>query len=278
MRYRTAAIDTVLGIAFLVGFCYRAGMSVSFALSFFVIYFLILFAFTRMRAELGPPAHGLPHFGPFQLIVSIVGSHRIPAQTLVASAPHWTHTKGFQSQPMPAYLESFKLADRSGIDTRKLWKVCLLATFVSVIVTFWAFLDLSYKWGGPGAWRGNLAYNVIERLLKQPAGTDGASLMSTAFGFIFVLGGTVLRFRFLWWPLHPLAYPLAGYQFFAHLWFPFLVSWLIKAPLLRYGGIRAYRKALPLFLGLILGDFVLGTMWGIMGLLTGEPTYTFKNW
>jgi len=119
---------------------------------------------------------------------------------------------------------------------------------------------------------------VIERLLKQPAGTDGASLMSTAFGFIFVLGGTALRLRFLWWPLHPIAYPLAGYQFFAHLWFPFLVSWLIKAPLLKYGGIRAYRKALPLFLGLILGDFVLGTMWGIMGLLTGEPTYTFKNW
>ena len=278
MRYRTAALGAVLGIAILVGFCYRSGMSVSFVLAFFVIYFLILIAFTRMRAELGPPAHGIPHFGPFQLIVSIVGSRRIPVQTLVASAPHWTHTKGFQSQPMPAYMESFKLADRSGLNTRNLWKVCLLATFVSVIVTFWAFLDLSYKWGGPGAWRGNLAYNVIERLLKQPVGADGASLMSTAFGCIFVLGGTVLRLRFLWWPLHPIAYPLAGYQFFAHLWFPFLVSWLIKAPLLKYGGIRAYRKSLPLFLGFILGDFVPGTMWGIMGLLTGEPTYTFKNW
>ena len=278
MRYRTAALGAVLGIAFLVGFCYHAGMSVSFVLAFFVIYFLILVAFTRMRAELGPPAHGIPHFGPFQLIVSIVGSRRLPVQTLVASAPHWTHTKGFQSQPMPAYMESFKLADRSGLDTRNIWKVCLLATFVSVIVTFWAFLDLSYKWGGPGAWRGNLAYNVIERLLKQPVGADSASLMSTAFGSIFVLGGTVLRLRFLWWPLHPIAYPLAGYHFFAHLWFPFLVSWLIKAPLLKYGGIRAYRKALPLFLGLILGDFVLGTMWGSMGLLTGEPTYTFKNW
>ena len=137
---------------------------------------------------------------------------------------------------------------------------------------------LSSTWDGPGVWRGNLAYNVIERLLKQPVGADSASLMSTAFGSIFVLRGTVLRLRFLWWPLHPIAYPLAGYHFFAHLWFPFLVSWLLKAPLLKYGGIRAYRKALPLFLGLILGDFVLGTMWGIMGLLTGEPAYTFKNW
>ena len=278
MRYRTAALGALLGIAFLVGFCYRSGMSAVFATAFFVLYFLILFAFTRMRAELGPPAHGLPHFGPFQLIVSIVGSRRIPVQTLVASAPHWTHTKGFQSQPMPAYLESFKLADRSGMDTRKLWKVCLLATTVSVIVTFWAFLDLSYKWGGPGAWRGNLAYNVIERLLKRPVGPDATSLNATAFGLIFVMAGTALRLRFLWWPLHPLGYPLAGYHFFARLWFPFFVSWLIKAPLLKYGGIRAYRKALPLFLGLILGDFVVGSMWGIMGLLTGEPTYTFKNW
>ena len=134
---------------------------------------------------------------------------------------------------MPPNMESFKLADRSGLNTRNLRKVCLLATFVSVIVTFWAFLDLSYKWGGSGAWRGNLAYNVIERLLKQPVDVDSASLMSTAFGSIFVIGGTVLRLRFLWWPLHPLAYPLAGYQFFVHLWFPFLVSWLIKEPLLK---------------------------------------------
>ena len=278
MRYRTAALGTLLGIAFLVGFCYRSGMSALFATAFFAIYFLILFGITRVRAELGPLTHGIPMFGPFQLIVSAVGSQKIPAQTLIASAPHWTHTKGFQSQPMPAYLESFKLADRSGMDTRKLWKVCLLATTVSVIVTFWAFLDLSYKWGGPGAWRGNVAYNVIERLLKQPVGPDATSLSATAFALVFVLAGTALRLRFLWWPLHPLTYPLAGYYFFSHLWFPFFVSWLIKALLLKYGGIRAYRKALPLFLGLILGDFVLGSMWGIMGLLTGEPTYTFKNW
>ena len=278
MRYRTAALGALLGIVFLIGFCYRSGMSIAFSTAFFGIYFSILFAFTRMRAELGPPAHGLSQFGPFQIIVSIVGSQSISAQTLIVSAPHWTHTKGFQSQPMPAYLESFKLAEQSGIETRQLWKVCLLATVVSIIVTFWAFLDLSYKWGGPGAWRGNLAYNAIERLLRQPVGTDTTSLSAIAFGLIVVMTGTALRLRFLWWPLHPVAYPLAGYYFFAHLWFPFFISWLIKALLLKYGGIRSYRKALPLFLGLIMGDFVLGSMWGVMGLLTGEPTYTFKNW
>ena len=277
MRYRTAAVGTLLGIAFLVGFCYRSGMSIIFALAFFGIYFSILFAFTRMRAELGPLMHGIHYFGPFQLIVSIAGSHRISAQTLVASAPHWTHTKEFLNKPMPAYLESFKLAERTGIDTRKLWKVCLLATFLSIAVTFWAFLDLSYKWSGLGSWRGNLAYNAIAGLLRQPVGTDAASLSATTFGMVFVLVGTALRLRFFWWPLYPLAYPLAGYYYFNYLWFPFFVCWLIKRTIFKYGGIRLYRKVLPLFMGLVLGDFVLGSVWAIIGLLTGEATYAFQE-
>lgn len=277
MRYRTAALGALLGIAFLVGFSYRAGMSAIFALAFFGIYFLILFAFTRMRAELGPLMHGIHYFGPFQLIVSIVGSHKISARTLTVAAPYWTHTKEFLNKPMPAYLESFKLADWANIDTQKLWKICLLATFLSIAITFWAFLDLGYKWGGPGAWRGNLAYNAIARLLRQPADPDGASLSATALGMIFVLVGTALRLRFFWWPLYPLAYPLAGYYYFNYLWFPFFICWLIKRTILKYGGIRAYRKALPLFLGLVLGDFVLGSVWAVIGLLTGESTYAFQE-
>ena len=284
MRYRTAVYGTLLGIAFLIGFCYQAGMSLSFAFAFFGIYYLILFGFTRMRAELGPLMHGIHYFGPFQLIVATIGSHRISAQTLTVAAPHWTHTKEFLNKPMPAYLESFKLAERANvtagnvaIDTRKLWKVCLLATFLSIAVTLWAFLELGYKWGGPGAWRGNLAYNAIARVLKQPTDPDFAQLGATGFGIVFILVGTALRLRFLWWSLYPLAYPLAGYYYFNYLWFPFLVCWVVKWITLKYGGIHGYRRAVPLFLGLVLGDFILGCIWTILGLLTGEATYMFQE-
>ncbi len=284
MRYRTAVWGTVLGFVFLVGFCYRAGMSLSFAVAFFGIYYLILFGFTRMRAELGPLMHGIHFFGPFQLIVAMTGSRRISPQTLTVAAPYWTHTKEFLNKPMPAYLESFKLAERVNvakdsitIDTRRLWKVCLLATFLSIVVTLWAFLELSYKWAAPGAWRGNLAYNAIARVLIQPTDPDFAQLGATGFGLIFVIVGTALRLRFLWWPLYPLAYPLAGYSYFNYLWFPFLLCWLVKWIVLKYGGIQGYRKAVPLFLGLVLGDFILGCIWAILGLLTGETTYMFQE-
>ena len=284
MRYRTAVWGTVLGSLFLISFCYRAGMSLGFAVAFFGIYYLILFGFTRMRAELGPLMHGIHFFGPFQLIVAITGSRRISPQTLTVAAPYWTHTKEFLNKPMPGYLESFKLAERANvakgsiaIDTRRLWKACLLATFLSIALTLWVFLELGYKWGAPGAWRGNLAYNAIARVLKQPTDPDFAQLGATGFGLVFVVVGTALRLRFLWWSLYPLAYPLAGYSYFSYLWFPFLLCWLVKWIVLKYGGIRGYREAVPLFLGLVLGDFVLGCIWAILGLLTGETTYMFQE-
>ena len=95
---------------------------------------------------------------------------------------------------------------------------------------------------------------------------------------LIVLFNTVLRLRFIWWQLHPLGYPLAGYYHFEKLWFPFFLSWLIKWICIKQGGIKSYRRLLPFFLGLVLGEFICGSVWGIIGLITSERTYTFKNW
>ncbi|MFC1714049.1 DUF6785 family protein [Candidatus Poribacteria bacterium] len=278
MKYRTAFLGTLLGITFLVVFSYKAGMSILFALSFFLIYYAIIFAFTRMRAELGPPLQGIHYAGPLQLMVATLGSRRISIQTFTAAAPYWPMTKEIRNTPTPFQLESFKLAEKAGIDTRKLWKVIVLATLVGVFLTFWAFLQLNYKWGGVGAWRGNVAYTTMERWIVNPVESDTKFLVATGFGFVFVVVNTIMRLRFLWWNLHPLGYPLAGYYHFERLWFPFLISWAVKWAILKYGGIKLYRKAFPLFLGLVLGEFIIGSLWGIIGLLSSKPTYAFKAW
>jgi len=53
------------------------------------------------------------------------------------------------------------------------------------------------------------------------------------------------------------------------LWLPIFVSWLIKVLLLRYGGLQAYRRALPFFIGLILGEFVTGFARTILDMALG---------
>ncbi len=48
---------------------------------------------------------------------------------------------------------------------------------------------------------------------------------------------------------------------------------MLKLLILRYGGLKLYRDSLPFFLGLILGDFTIGSIWAIGGPLMGIQTY-----
>ena len=54
---------------------------------------------------------------------------------------------------------------------------------------------------------------------------------------------------------------------------PFFLAWFAKRIVLRYGGIRAYRIGLPFLLGLIPGDYIVPTLWGIFGMMTGYQRY-----
>ncbi|GIX07191.1 MAG: hypothetical protein KatS3mg115_1594 [Candidatus Poribacteria bacterium] len=278
MSHRAALWGAFGGIVFLTVFLWRAGAALWFGLGFFVVYYGILFTFTRMRAEVGPPLQGIHYSGPLQLFVALLGSRRIPVRTLTVAAPLWTHTKELRNHPMPFLLEGFKLAQRADMDTRRLWKVMLLSAALGVPVTFWAWLQASYQWGGVGGWRGVAAYNTVERWVLQRSDPDPIFLSATGFGAAVVLVNTVLRLRFVGWPLHPLGYLLAGYYHFERLWFPFLVAWAIKRLTLQFGGIRGFRRVFPFFLGLVLGEFIVGSCWGMYGLLTATRTYAFKGW
>ena len=83
----------------------------------------------------------------------------------------------------------------------------------------------------------------------------------------------VLRTRFFWWPLHPAGYPLAVSFAIDYFWFTFLISWTVKAIILRVGQVRGYQRSIPFFFGLILGDFITGGLWMIYGVLTQQQTY-----
>ena len=60
-----------------------------------------------------------------------------------------------------------------------------------------------------------------------------------------------------------------------YMWFSLLLAWLSKLSIMRGGGLRAYRAALPFFLGLMLGEFVVGSATNIAGLLLGFELYRF---
>ena len=58
---------------------------------------------------------------------------------------------------------------------------------------------------------------------------------------------------------------------------PFFIAWLAKIIIIKSGGMKLYRKMMPLFLGLIAGDFLGGAVTTLIGCLTNISVYPV-NW
>jgi hypothetical protein len=72
--YRMAWIGIVLGLSFLILFGWWAGMSIAVSVTFFLFFFALSMAITRLRAEIGFPDHDAHFCGPVQMITSGVGT------------------------------------------------------------------------------------------------------------------------------------------------------------------------------------------------------------
>jgi hypothetical protein len=84
-----------------------------------------------------------------------------------------------------------------------------------------------------------------------------------------------MRTRFFWWAFHPAGFAVSSSWSMNLFWSSILVSWLIKLIILKYGGVNLHRKVIPFFLGLILGEFVVGGFWTLRGALFHTETYKF---
>jgi len=99
--------------------------------------------------------------------------------------------------------------------------------------------------------------------------------ISLALVLIFSAG----RMRFSRWPIHPILFLVLGTYQSRTLGASFLLGWLVKVLVTKYGGASAYQKIKPLMIGLIAGDMLGGLLPMIVGAIywhfTGEPPKRF---
>ena len=270
LRYRTAAIAVIIGFILILAFCIKAGMSVWFAVLFFALYFAMSVTITRIRAELGPPAHDLYNAGPDLLLTDALGTRRIGNRNLsVMSLFFWLNHLSYRAHPMPHQLEGLKLAHQTRFNPSQLLWVLVIAIFVGALSAAWGHLHLSYQVGLEQArsWYARAAFNRLAGWLYNPSETSISGMLYTAGGFAFAVSLLLLRWRFIQWPLHPVGYVVSSWWTFTGLWFPILISWIIKRVLLSTGGVRLYRRSIPFFIGLVIGDVIVASIISILGLI-----------
>lgn len=283
--YRWAVAGAAAGGAAIYVFCAAAKMTPWVIIAFFVIYFLLAVAITRMRAELGPPAHDLHTGGPDSILPGIMPSNRFARPDLAMFSLFFGFNRAYRSHPMPVQLEGFKMAERQGARYRPLFYAMLLTLVIGILSAFWADLDQTYRVGAaekiapPNVQLifGGEPWSRMQAWITTPSSPVQQSNVRTAIfvGFMLTLALNAIRVRAGWFPFHPVGYAVSGSWALGLLWLPLLIAWIIKALLLRYGGLRAYRQALPFFFGVILGECIIGSLWMLIGIVFQIPTYAF---
>ena len=259
MSYRMIVFGGGLALIYIAFWMGRAGMNIP-TIALFILATLILYTgITRIIMEGGLLFSRAPLIGP-----TFVGNALGPvasAQSNIAMGLSygWHHElKGFF---MVASANSAKISDHIRLSRRSLTFYILLSALVALVVSMAFALYMGYSFGAYnyGGWIFGAGSQVpyTESLrkigLKAPDWTRLWHLIGGG-GVMGVL--TFLRYRFPWWPLHPIGMPVGICSYpMTIIVFSIFVSWLAKWAIMRSGGIVLYQKAQPFFIGLVLGYF-----------------------
>ncbi len=150
IRYRTALLLIILSSLFIIWFCLQAGMTLPIIAPFFGFFYAISLAITRVRAEVGPPAHEMAGMvNAQQFLINILGTRPIGSNNLTVFPCFWFFSgRGYREHIMPHQLEAFKMAERGRMNTRKLGLAMVIAVVMGSLAFFWAIVTELYRLGG----------------------------------------------------------------------------------------------------------------------------------
>ncbi|MGC4045081.1 MAG: hypothetical protein QM758_14920 [Armatimonas sp.] len=284
LRYRTAAWLMVIALAYLIGFCLLAGMSWGIVLGIFAFYFLLSLGITRLRAELGPPAHEMAgNLNAPQFLTMLFGTQAVGGANIAMMSLFWWFTgRGYRTHPMPCQLEAMKMSNQAQTSPKGMGFAMAFALFFGALASYWAGLHLQYTAGVNVMTDHNWGqFQQTRSWVENPLPPDTGGMIATGFGALAALGMSIMRSRFVGWPLHPAGYAIALTFGAEYYWSCLVLAWILKWGILKFGGLKLNRMVLPFMFGLILGEYATGAFWSLLstflndGRIINLKTYDF---
>lgn len=269
---RVAVFGFLAGFLALCAFVWSSGGSLWLPIVFLGIYVLFMLALARMEAETAVLSPYLGWVQPQELISTTVGSVNLAHMDSVHMGMLSWFNNDYRAAAMPHQLQAFVAQKRAGGSMRVLPLALMLAGLVALVSALLWDLQLYYVNGGEtghvNQWRiaeGTMPWDDVQQWIQHPKPPDGIAVVGMAAGAAMTGLLALLRGQFAGFPLSPAAYVLNTSWANDLFWLDMFIAWVFKSLFLRYGGMKFYRLMLPVFLGLILGDFVTGAFWSLVG-------------
>lgn len=290
MPYSVAFWGLIICLLLAAGWLYLTGMSFWLAtFELFTFVFIIGLVLARSTAE-GGLLMTETSFRPVDIVRVFTDPHNLGAQNLTSMA--FMDTAFLRDQRgllLTGFLDALKISDEVPINRRAFVPLFFGAIVLAAVVA--GALQLYYPYVMKGAlnmysypytdnaqWAFN-DYVTSIRFIENPPETSDPSMVTNRLwlgvGVAFTALMAWMRVTFFWWPLHPLGFALAPSWTMFAFWFPCFVAWVFKSVILRYGGMQLYHKMRPLFLGLIIGEFLAGIFWTIVSAVLNSPAPQF---
>jgi len=272
------------GYLFCVVTFWQAGMAGPLALLHVGLLVVFGFVYARMRAETGATTSYLfPFWQQQTTLLNFLGSDGLAFGRNLRSLGLLASVGGLSRGVFPSTAafsgEGMALAEAERLQPRAASGMIVGGVVFGILVGLVSHLIIIYQHGfnlldagggGSVGYRMVLAtqqFNWVTQWLTLPQLPQPTKIAATVGGAVGALLLSLARWNWLGFPFHPLGFAMAtayGY----HLWAPFLFIWLFKGALLRWSGIRTFRRLLPFFVGMVLGHYLFaGAFWGGLGAL-----------
>lgn len=274
MPYRAAVAVVLAGVVVMVGWFAYLGAPWWAGLIFVVVAMVIFTGISRIVAEAGVPALISPMTAPDFMIYGL-GSSLLGAKAITTFSLSYIFATDIRVFLMGMVANGLKLIEGMNKRSRRyvFWAI-LIAIFVGISSSLWTVMQLAYKDGGinTSIWFFNGMPNVIYKTAVKGLESHGVYWPGMGFvgiGAAAMLGLTWLRQRFLWWPLHPIGFPIMTSWLVDWMWFSIFFAWMIKTIVLKYGGAAMFTRSRHFFLGIIVGRMLITGVWLVIDFLTG---------
>lgn len=271
LSYRHAVLGLIAGCLYMALWLAWIGMQIKIIVLLILCMLVVYTTVSKMLADSGivylnPPTSAWGLVSRF-----LGGSHTFTAHTKMALSMSSRAVNHYRGLSMGTMTHINRLAEFLPAGKRRLFGAVCAAFVVGMVTSTFYTVWLGYTMGGYNIQPNWLIIHAGVRQIQGIANSIKAvdSPIESVNYWFFFAGAAVMallnlmRYRFVWWPLHPIGFALSGTALSRLTSATIFVAWLVKLSMLKLAGAAFYRKSRPFFIGMLVG-YILSVAAGVV--------------